>query len=89
VPKSQVPVGGGAVVGEVVVTQPIAGTYQAFSAVCTHEGCLVSQVRNNQIACVCHRSIFDATTGAVVSGPARSPLAAAKVTESGDTLLLG
>ncbi len=88
VPKSSVSVGGGAIVGEIVVTEPTAGQYKAFSAICTHEGCVVSQVQNNQILCACHRSVFDAATGAVTSGPARSALAAKTVTASGDNLVV-
>jgi hypothetical protein len=41
---SEVPVGGAAIVGDVVVSQPTAGSYKAFSAVCTHQNCLVSRV---------------------------------------------
>ena len=76
VAAAQVPVGGGTVVdsAKVVVTQPAAGQYKAFSAVCTHAGCTVSSVVNNQIHCPCHGSIFSATDGSVLSGPAPSPL---------------
>ena len=82
--KADIPVGGGKVIGKVVVTQPSAGTFKAFSAVCTHQGCTVSKVENSKIICSCHNSVFDAATGAVVSGPASSPLPAKSVTVSGD-----
>jgi Rieske Fe-S protein len=84
VKKADIPVGGGKVIGKVVVTQPSAGTFKAFSAVCTHQGCTVSKVENSKIICSCHNSVFDAATGAVVSGPASSPLPAKSVTVSGD-----
>ena len=72
----EVPVGGGKIfaAARVVVTQPAAGQYRAFSAVCTHVGCLVNQVAHGTIDCPCHGSEFKITNGAVVTGPAPSPL---------------
>ena len=68
---ADVPVGGGVVLkdAKVVVTQPAAGQFHAFSAVCTHKQCLVSQVADGTIDCPCHGSRFDAE-GRVVMGPA-------------------
>lgn len=45
---SDVPEGGGAVFREqkVVVTQPESGDFKAFTAVCTHQGCLVDRVES-------------------------------------------
>ena len=87
---SAVPVGGGYVNTEVavVVTQPEAGTYNAFTAVCPHQGCLVSKVVDNEIICPCHNSRFSAADGAVISGPAQEGLAAAKVAVEGDAITL-
>ena len=75
---SDVPVGGGAIytAAKVVVTQPASGQYKAFSAVCTHVGCIVNKVTSGTIACPCHGSEFKITDGAVVAGPAPSPLPA-------------
>jgi Rieske Fe-S protein len=85
VPSSSVPVGGGFVDKSnlVVVTQPAAGQFKAFTAVCTHQGCTVSQVSNNQILCPCHGSVFSAKDGSVLNGPATAPLAAMTATVSG------
>ncbi len=73
---SEIPVGGGKIytAARVVVTQPTRGQYQAFSAVCTHVGCIMSEVANGTIDCPCHGSEFKITTGAVVTGPAPAPL---------------
>ncbi len=68
--------GGGKVYREqaVVVTQPTAGQYKAFSAKCTHAGCLVNGVVKEQIQCLCHGSRFGISDGAVQDGPAPKPL---------------
>ena len=73
---SEIPVGGGKIytAARVVVTQPARGQYRAFSAVCTHVGCIMSKVADGTIDCPCHGSEFTITTGAVVTGPAPAPL---------------
>ena len=85
VPLASVPVGGGVVVSSarVVLTRDAAGALHAFSAVCTHQGCIVSSVRRGTIDCPCHGSRFDASTGAVVAGPAPAPLPAVSVEVTG------
>ncbi|MDP9118529.1 MAG: Rieske (2Fe-2S) protein [Actinomycetota bacterium] len=88
---AQVPVGGSASSsslldgGPVVVAQPSAGAVVAFSAVCTHQGCPVSPA-GKQFQCPCHGSVYDAFTGAVISGPARRPLAPIPVKVVGDSI---
>jgi Rieske Fe-S protein len=44
--EADIPVGGGTVfkAEKVVVTQPESGRFQAFTAVCTHQGCIVKEV---------------------------------------------
>ena len=88
VKAAEIPVGGGKVITllKVVITQPTAGDYKAFSAICTHEGCPVTSVENGVILCPCHNSKFDIATGAVKSGPARSPLPAKAVKLTADGL---
>jgi len=87
---SEIPVGGGAIytAAKVVVTQPASGQYQAFSAVCTHVGCLVNKVTNGTIDCPCHGSQFKVTNGSVVTGPAAAPLAAKQVTVADGQVIL-
>ncbi len=83
---ADIPVGGGKVFDalKVVVTQPTAGEYKAFSAICTHQGCTVNGVSNGVITCPCHGSTFDIATGAVTQGPATNPLPAKSVTVGAD-----
>jgi Rieske Fe-S protein len=73
----QVPQGGGVVLADrtIVLTRDSSGAVHAFSATCTHQGCPVSRVADGTIDCPCHGSRFDATTGAVVNGPATRGLA--------------
>ena len=83
---ADIPVGGGKVFDKlkVVVTQPTAGDFKAFSAVCTHQGCTVNGVSNGVITCPCHGSTFDVATGAVVQGPATQALPTKSVTVGAD-----
>ena len=91
---SEVPVGGGKIfAGEkVVITQPSAGDFKAFSAVCTHQGCVVAEIKGDEIDCTCHGSKFSIVDGSNTQGPNNSaagsikPLEALKVTVSGDDL---
>jgi Rieske Fe-S protein len=76
---ADLPAGGGRIVDGLVVTRDDAGDVRAFSATCTHQGCTVSSVAQGRIVCPCHGSVFDAATGAVVSGPATRPLPAVAV----------
>ncbi|GAA1572563.1 Rieske (2Fe-2S) protein [Kribbella sancticallisti] len=84
---ADVPVGGGKVFDKVVVTQPTAGEFKGFTAVCTHAGCIVRTIENNTINCPCHGSKFSATDGSVLGGPATSPLAAVTVTVQGGNIV--
>ena len=90
VKTSDVPEGGGTILQskQIVVTQPSAGTYKAFSALCTHEGCLVTSVQNNTIQCPCHGATFSALDGSVTGGPAPTALPSVPLTVSGDTITL-
>ena len=87
---SEIPVGGGVIVPEppIVITQPVAGTFKAFTAICPHQGCLVSEVAENEIVCPCHGSLFSAEDGAVVQGPAVQGLTAASIAVQGDSIVL-
>src|ERR1700756_5848933 len=86
---SDVPVGGGKILTDkkIVITQPHAGTFDAFTAVCTHQGCIVTTVSGGTINCPCHGSKFSVANGSVVNGPASSPLAPGSIKVQGTSII--
>ena len=87
---SEIPVGGGKVFSseKVVVTQPTAGQFKGFSAICTHLGCTVDKVADGTIDCPCHGSQYSVKDGHVVHGPAPKPLPAKQINVSGGKISL-
>jgi Rieske Fe-S protein len=85
---SEIPVGGGKIFQseKVVVTQPAAGEFKAFSAVCTHQACTVASVSGGTINCACHGSKFSIADGSVKNGPAQRPLPAKTATVNGQDI---
>lgn len=65
-----------------IVIRQSSGALSALSAICTHAGCEVGY-ESGVLACPCHGSLFNATTGAVMQGPAVTPLARKRVVERG------
>lgn len=88
VKAAEIPVGGGKIVGQFVVTQPKAGTYEAFGYLCTHQNLPVQQVTDAAIVCGRHGSSFSLADGSVLTGPAEKALTKATVTADGDTLTI-
>jgi Rieske Fe-S protein len=88
---SQVPDGGGTVLAseKIVITQPQLGSFKAFTAICTHEGCIVNRVSDGTIDCPCHGSKFSIKDGAVVNGPATRPLAPIAIKVEGTSIFPG
>jgi Rieske Fe-S protein len=91
-----VAVGGGLVLEDynLVVTQPAEGDFRGFSATCTHQGCLVSEVNDGTIDCLCHGSKFSIEDGSVVqaaqglSADEQPPLPQAGIIVNGDSIEL-
>lgn len=69
-----------------LIAQPTAGQVVAFSAICTHQQCVVAAA-GAEFDCPCHGSRFDAATGDVINGPALEPLSAIPVAVSGDRIV--
>ena len=86
---ADIPVGGGKVLTaqKIVITQPQAGSFHAFTAICTHLGCIVNAVSAGTIDCPCHGSKYSAVNGSVVNGPATLPLAAVSIKVQGTSIV--
>ena len=86
---SDIPVGGGKILTDrkIVITEPQSGTFKAFTAVCTHQGCIVDTVSGGTINCPCHGSKFSIANGSVVNGPAPSPLAPVSIEVQGTSIV--
>ena len=84
-----IPVGGGKILTDkkIVITEPQSGTFKAFTAVCTHQGCIVNSVSGGTINCPCHGSKFSIANGSVVNGPAPSPLAPVSIEVQGTSIV--
>jgi Rieske Fe-S protein len=95
---ADIPLRGGAIYPDVdddgvVVTQPSAGVYRAFSATCTHRGCLLASVGDGTINCPCHGAQFSIQDGSVVRAGDGIPtpttaLPPKNVSLSGDRLII-
>jgi nitrite reductase/ring-hydroxylating ferredoxin subunit len=73
---------------QILITQPRAGEFRGFSAVCTHAGFVMSNVANSEIKCDNHGAVYSADDGSVLSGPAPTALGKVTVTIEGDDVLV-
>lgn len=71
-----------------IVSRPTSDTAVAFSAKCTHMGCIV-QPAGDELHCPCHGSKYNALTGAVIHGPAPEPLPKINVRVSNGEVVTG
>lgn len=74
----------------VLVVNTKAGGLKAFSAICTHLGCVVSwDDKKAVIHCPCHEGIFNSATGEVVSGPPPRGLSGYELAVKDGKVLIG
>jgi nitrite reductase/ring-hydroxylating ferredoxin subunit len=73
---------------QILITQPRAGEFRGFSAVCTHAGFVMSNMANSEIKCDNHGAVYSADDGSVLSGPAPRALGKVTVTIEGDEVLV-
>jgi nitrite reductase/ring-hydroxylating ferredoxin subunit len=73
---------------QILITQPRAGEFRGFSAVCTHAGFVMSNIANSEIKCDNHGAVYSADDGSVLSGPAPRALGKVTVTVEGDDVLV-
>lgn len=62
---------------QVLIYRENEQSVHAYSAVCTHEGCIVGVGANTPdkpFVCPCHASNYDKLSGEPIAGPAPSPL---------------
>ncbi len=71
----------------VIVVNTAQGGVKAFSAICTHLGCIVEWDQGRQfILCPCHDGRFNPVNGAIISGPPPAPLPELALTVEGDAI---
>jgi Rieske Fe-S protein len=89
VATAKVPVGEGVILTDqkVVVTQPTAGEFKGFSAICTHMACTVGSIKDGVIMCPCHGSQYSIKDGSVLGGPAPKPLPSIAVKVDGANIV--
>lgn len=72
----------------ILISQPSDGAVVAFSAICTHQGCVVKPAKD-EFDCPCHGSRYNFETGAVLDGPAPKPLPKVEVAVAGAAVVAG
>lgn len=74
--------------GAVLVARTAQTTFNAMSAVCTHQTCTITGYSSGRFICPCHGSTFD-TSGHVLSGPAPRSLATLNTQFANNILTIG
>jgi nitrite reductase/ring-hydroxylating ferredoxin subunit len=77
--------------GTKIAVANVGGAFHAFDDTCTHMACSLAEgdLEETTVICPCHGAEFDVTSGAVLQGPARKPLATYKTRVEGGNLEVG
>ena len=73
---------------KIVITQPAAGVFKAFTASCPHRGCAVGRVGDGVIRCPCTAASSPSTRRKRLKGPAEAPLAQYALKVEGDGIIM-
>jgi nitrite reductase/ring-hydroxylating ferredoxin subunit len=84
---SDLPKGGGKIVGGVLLVRLADGSIKAYDPHCTHQGFIVDLPKDNKIVCENHGSVFKPADGSVVNGPATRSLRVIAVKVDGDNII--
>jgi len=74
--------------GTRIAVANVGGAFHAFDDTCTHKACSLAEgdLEETTVICPCHGARFDVTSGAVLQGPAREPLAIYETRVEGGSL---
>ena len=73
--------------GNFLVARVGQDTFNAMTAICTHEACTVERYQSGTFTCPCHGSQYN-TSGAVVKGPAPAALRRFNTSFAGSVLTI-
>ena len=74
--------------GTKIAVANVGGAFHAFDDTCTHMACSLAEgdLEETTVICPCHGAEFDVTSGVVLQGPARKPLATYQTRVEGGNL---
>ena len=77
--------------GTKIAVANVGGAFHAFDDTCTHLACSLAEgdLEETTVICPCHGAEFDVTSGEVLQGPARKPLATYETRVEGGDLEVG
>jgi cytochrome b6-f complex iron-sulfur subunit len=73
--------------GNFLVARTAQDTFNAMTAICTHEQCTVERYQSGTFTCPCHGSQYN-TSGGVVKGPATASLRRYNTSFANNTLII-